>query len=152
VITRGIANVVIRHLSVHITQYESQFQNAVVDLWTKCGLIVPWNNPVEDIQRKLEFQPELFFIALCKGAVIGSVMVGYEGHRGWINYLAVVPRFQKRGYGKQLMTKAISELQKLGCGKVNLQVRTNNSLIIEFYQHLGFQIEDRINMGLRLVS
>lgn len=147
-----MANSVICHLSVHIIQYHSKFQNAVVDLWTKCGLIVPWNDPVEDIQRKLDFQPELFFIALCDGEVVGSVMVGYEGHRGWINYLAVLPRFQQRGYGKKLMKRAISELRKLGCVKVNLQVRSNNSSIIKFYQHLGFHIEDRINMGLRLAS
>lgn len=141
-----------RDLSFHITRYDPKFQNAVVDLWTNCGLIVSWNDPVEDIQRKIDFQPELFFIALRDGEVIGSVMVGYEGHRGWINYLAVLPRFQKRGYGKKLMMKALSELQKHGCVKVNLQVRANNSSIIEFYQCIGFQIEDRINMGLRLTS
>ena len=77
-------------------------------------------------------------------------MVGYEGHRGWINYLAVLPQFQKFGYGRMLIDKAFSELTRLGCVKVNLQVRADNVAIIEFYQHLGFQIEDRINRGMRL--
>jgi ribosomal protein S18 acetylase RimI-like enzyme len=62
--------------------------------------VVPQNDPVEDIQRKVVFQPELFFVALLSGKVIGSVMVGYEGHRGWLNCMAVLPEHQRRGYGR----------------------------------------------------
>ena len=94
-------------MSFQINRYSPEYQNAVVDLWNKCNLIVPHNDPIEDIQKKLDFQPELFFIALLSGRLIGSIMVGYEGHRGWINYLAVLPSFQKRGYGKKLVNKAI---------------------------------------------
>jgi ribosomal protein S18 acetylase RimI-like enzyme len=77
-------------------------------------------------------------------------MVGYEGHKGWINYLAGLPSFQKQSYGKQLINKAVAELQKLGCLKVNIQIRPNNTQVIEFYEHLGFRQGERINMGLRL--
>jgi ribosomal protein S18 acetylase RimI-like enzyme len=130
--------------------YRPEFQDIVVDLWRKCNLIVPWNDPFEDIKRKVEFQPELFFIGSMDGEVIGSVMVGYEGHRGWINYLAVSPNFQKRGYGRKLVEKAVEELRKLGCPKINLQVRRSNVQVIEFYKHLGFKEDDVTSLGLRL--
>lgn len=137
-------------MSFEIIGYDSKYQKAVIDLWKKCELIVPQNDPVEDIQKKLEFQPELFLIALLDGRLIGSVMVGYEGHRGWLNYLAVLPSFQKRGYGKKLVNKAIVELKKIGCLKLNLQVRKSNTPVIGFYKHLGFEEEERISLGMRL--
>lgn len=122
----------------------------MTDLWRKCGLIVSPNDPVEDIQKKLEFQPELFYLALLDGKIIGSVMVGYEGHRGWINYLAVLPSYQKKGYGRKLVEKAIEELKKLGCLKVNVQIRKNNASVIGFYEHLGFKDDNVVGLGLRL--
>ncbi len=137
-------------MSFRIARYGSEHQDAVVELWRKCNLIVPQNDPVEDIQRKLAFQPELFFVALFKENVIGSVMVGYEGHRGWLNYMAILPEHQKKGYGRRLVDKAIDELRKLGCLKVNLQVRRNNVSVIEFYKHLGFKDDDVISLGMRL--
>lgn len=138
-------------MTLSIIPYSNQYQTAVIELWQQCNLIVPSNDPIEDIQKKMEFQPTLFFIALLHDQVIGSIMVGYEGHRGWINYLAVLPSYQKQGYGKLLINKAITELRKLGCRKVNLQIRPTNLRVIEFYQHLGFKQEDRINMSLRLM-
>jgi predicted N-acetyltransferase YhbS len=75
---------------------------------------VPWNDPIDDIQNKLDFQPDLFLIALRDEQIIGSIMVGYEGHRSGINYLAVLPRFQKRGPGRKLVEIGISELNRLG--------------------------------------
>lgn len=133
-----------------ILKYSSEFRAAVVDLWKKCGLVVPQNDPVEDIRRKLEFQPGLFFVGLLDGGIVGSIMVGYEGHRGWINYLAVAPECQKHGYGRMLVQEAIRELKKKGCLKVNLQVRRSNTSVIEFYKHLGFKEDDVISLGMRL--
>jgi len=83
-------------MSFEIVRYDEVQQKAVIALWEKCGLIAPQNDPIEDIQKKLGFQPELFFIALLDRQVIGSVMVGCEGHRGWLNYLAVLPSYQRR--------------------------------------------------------
>lgn len=133
-----------------IVKYKSEHQDAVVDLWRKCNLIVPQNDPVEDIQKKLDFQPELFLVAVLDDNVIGSVMVGYEGHRGWLNYLAVLPDHQKRGYGRKLVERALDELRKLGCLKVNLQVRRNNVSVIDFYKHLGFKDDEVVGLGKRL--
>ncbi|UCF59515.1 MAG: GNAT family acetyltransferase [Candidatus Bathyarchaeota archaeon] len=137
-------------MSFEIISYDSKYQKAVIDLWKKCDLVVPQNDPVEDIHKKLEFQPELFFIALLKNKVIGSVMTGYDGHRGWLYYLAVLPEYQKRGYGRQLVEKAVKELRKLGCLKANLQVRTDNASVVNFYKHLGFKMEERVSLGMRL--
>jgi len=136
-------------MSFEIVRYDVRHQDAVVDLWEKCGLIIPQNDPVEDIQKKLDFQPDLFFVALLDERVIGSVMAGYDGHRGWLNYLAVLPPFQKRGYGRRLVKKAIVELKRIGCLKLNLQVRRSNASAVEFYRHLGFEEEDRISFGMR---
>jgi ribosomal protein S18 acetylase RimI-like enzyme len=137
-------------MEFEITRYTLDHQKAVVNLWEKCGLIVPQNDPIVDIQKKLEFQPELFFVALLEGQVIGSVMVGYEGHRGWLNYLAVLPQYQKQGFGKKLVDKAIEKLKRLGCLKVNVQVRMNNASVVDFYKQLGFKNDDVISLGLRL--
>ncbi|UCE96343.1 MAG: GNAT family acetyltransferase [Candidatus Bathyarchaeota archaeon] len=137
-------------MSFKIVRYTVKHQEALVDLWEKCGLIVPQNDPIEDIQKKIDYQPELFFIALLDDQLIGSVMVGYEGHRGWLNYLAVHPSFQKRGFGKKLVEKAIAELRKIGCLKLNLQVRRSNKRVIEFYKQIGFKEEERVSLGLRL--
>ena len=137
-------------MAFDIVPYSSEFQAAVIDLWKKCGLVVPQNDPVEDIGKKLEFQPDLFFVGLLDGKVVGSIMVGYDGHRGWINYLAVAPELQRRGYGGMLVQKAIQELKKMGCLKINLQVRRSNTSVIEFYKHLGFKEDDVISLGMRL--
>ncbi|UCD97085.1 MAG: GNAT family acetyltransferase [Candidatus Bathyarchaeota archaeon] len=133
-----------------INKYNKKHQGAIVDLWEECGLVVPQNDPIEDIRRKVNFQPELLFVAVLDGQLIGSVMVGYEGHRGWLNYLAVHPSFQRRGFGTKLVHKAIAELRKLGCPKLNLQVRKSNAPIIGFYRHLGFKEEERVSLGMRL--
>jgi len=130
--------------------FKPEFLNDVVDLWKKCGLVVPQNDPVEDIQRKVAFQPELFFIGLLDGKVIGSIMIGYEGHRGWINYLAIAPKYQRRGYGSQLVRRGIDELRRIGCLKVNLQVRNTNVAVINFYKRLGFKDDNVTSLGLRL--
>lgn len=137
-------------MKFEIVLYDPKYQEAVVKLWKECRLIVPQNDPVEDIQKKIAFQPELLFVALMDGTVIGSIMVGYEGHRGWLNYLAVLPRHQRHGHGRRLVEKAIDELKKMGCLKVNLQVRRSNFSAVEFYKHIGFKIDEVISLGKRL--
>ncbi|MGA2768220.1 MAG: GNAT family acetyltransferase [Candidatus Bathyarchaeia archaeon] len=137
-------------MSFEIVRYRSEYQDAIVDLWRECHLIAPQNDPVEDIQKKHDFQPGLFFVALLDEKVIGSVMVGYEGHRGWLNYLAVLPDYQKRGYGRKLVEQAIHELKKLGCLKVNLQIRRSNISAVEFYKRLEFTEDDVVSLGKKL--
>lgn len=124
--------------------------DAVVALWHACDLVVPWNVPERDIAAKLAFQPELFFVAERGGEIVGSVMAGYEGHRGQINYLAVRPDLQGSGLGRELMDFAERRLRELGAPKINLQVRAANRAVIAFYEALGYAIDETVNLGKRL--
>ncbi len=123
---------------------------AIVALWNACDLVVPWNVPEDDIARKLAFQPDLFFVAERGGEVVGSVMAGYEGHRGQINYLAVRPDLQGSGLGRELMEFAENRLRELAAPKINLQVRARNRGVIAFYESLGYSVDDTVNLGKRL--
>jgi ribosomal protein S18 acetylase RimI-like enzyme len=125
-------------------------QEAVVDLWTRCGLVRPWNDPRRDIARKLRVQPELFLVVEIEGAVTGTVMVGYDGHRGWINYLAVDPAARRRGLGRALMAEAERLLRARGCPKINLQVRADNVEVLAFYERIGFAQDAVASLGKRL--
>ena len=137
-------------MSFEIVKCNQNYQKALIELWRKCNLIVPQNDPIEDIRKKLEFQPDLFLIALLDGKLIGSAMVGYEGHRGWLNYLAVLPDYQNKGYGRKLVEKAIMELERLGCLKLNVQIRESNISAVRFYERLGFKEDHVVSFGLRL--
>jgi ribosomal protein S18 acetylase RimI-like enzyme len=137
--------------SMRIRAFQPTDESAVIDLWRRCGLVAPHNNPQLDIQRKLAVTPELFLVGTLDSGIVATVMAGYEGHRGWVNYLAVAPRLQKGGYGREIMEHAEGLLRDLGCPKINLQVRSSNKQVIEFYQRLGFSFDDVLSMGKRLV-
>jgi ribosomal protein S18 acetylase RimI-like enzyme len=123
----------------------------VVALWEACGLTRAWNDPHKDIARKLAVQPELFLVGVTDGAVMASVMAGYEGHRGWMNYLAVAPRFRGRGLGRALVVEVERLLLERGCPKVNLQVRATNLEAVSFYRRLGYAQDESISLGKRLI-
>ena len=133
-----------------IRPFQPNDLEAVVRLWNDCGLVVPGNDPHKDIQRKLNVQPEMFLLGCLNEQIIASVMVGYEGHRGWINYLAVHPDRQRSGIGKLMMEEAEELLRAAGCPKINLQIRSSNTAIIEFYNTLGFNTDDVVSLGKRL--
>ena len=125
-------------------------EKAVVELWGRCGLIVPQNDPRKDIQRKLRVRPDLFRVGLLDATIVAVVMIGYDGHRGWINYLAVDPEHRRKGFGRRLMKEAEELLRAEGCAKINLQVRTSNQEVVAFYNAIGFQQDDVVSLGLRL--
>ena len=133
-----------------IRQYSADNENAMVELWQRCGLTRPWNDPRKDIARKLKVNPELFLVGFVNGKVAASAVAGYEGHRGWVNYLAVDPDFQRKGLGRQMMQNVEQALAQTGCPKVNIQVRTGNLNAIEFYKNLGYKIDETASMGKRL--
>jgi len=138
-------------MQIEIRQYEVSDEIQVVQLWTECGLVVPWNNPHNDIQRKLDMQPELFLVGCLLKKIVATVMAGYDGHRGWINYLAVHPKHQHIGIGRRMMDEAEIRLIAAGCPKINLQVRSTNTNVIEFYKKIGFKADDVISLGKLLV-
>jgi len=134
-----------------IRAFDAADTDAVVQLWTDCGLVRPWNNPHRDIQRKVKEQPELFLVGEADGHVIATGMIGYDGHRGWVNYLAVTPTRQGAGLGRLLMAHAEELLTERGCPKLNLQIRAGNTAVIEFYRSLGYVEDEAISMGKRLI-
>jgi ribosomal protein S18 acetylase RimI-like enzyme len=135
---------------MHIRPFAAADENAVIALWERAGLTRSWNDPRKDIRRKLRVRPDLFLVAETAGVVIGAVMVGYEGHRGWISYLGVDPDHRRQGVGRALMTEAERLLRAEGCPKINLQIRTSNVQAIEFYRRIGFAMDDVVSMGKRL--
>lgn len=133
-----------------IRAYTPGDEKSVVELWHRCGLVTLANNPVCDIERKLKVNPELFLVGMVSGKVVATVMAGYEGHRGWINYLAVAPEQQRKGIGFRMMEEAEGRLRELGCPKINLQIRKSNSGVAEFYKRAGYSEDPAISMGKRL--
>ena len=130
--------------------FQSVDETAVIALWKRCDLVRPWNAPHRDICRKLKVNPEWFLVGLVDGRIVATVMAGYEGHRGWLNYLAVAAEFQRRGLARAMVAEAERLLRKAGCPKVNLQIRTSNQAVIEFYRPLGYSVDDVVSMGKRL--
>jgi ribosomal protein S18 acetylase RimI-like enzyme len=122
---------------------------SVKELWRICGLTVPQNDPDEDIDQKIRFQPELFFVGEYEGGVVASIMAGYDGHRGYMNYVGVHPDFRKKGFGSKMVEFVLSELRKKGSPKVNISVRTSNAKVMGFYRKLGFSEDPVIGMGHR---
>ena len=133
-----------------IREYRNSDKQAIISLWDECGLIAPQNDPAKDIERKLKVDPELFLVGVDEGEIVASVMGGYDGHRGWINYLAVKPSAQRKGYGQLIMEAVETLLTQKGCPKINLQVRTTNESVIAFYEALGFGNDNVVSLGKRL--
>ena len=138
--------------SAVIAAFAESDRAAIIELWHACGLTRPWNDPSKDIDRKLADPVGGFFVARLDGAVIGSVMFGYDGHRGSINYLAVHPSHQRAGLGRRLMHEAEAALLKLGCPKINLMVRRGNSGAVGFYEKLCYLQDDVVILGKRLIT
>ena len=137
---------------VKIRDFSVSDTEMVVALWNRCGLTRPWNDPYKDISRKMSDNNGAFWVADHAEVVVASVMIGYDGHRGSINYLSVVPEYQRSGLGAELMRRAENFLIERGCPKVSFCVRRNNEAVLAFYQELGYEIDDIHFLGKRLIS
>lgn len=135
---------------IEIRGFEESDSDDVVALWSACGLLRPWNDPRKDIARKLTVQRDLFLVGCAGGRIVGTVMAGYDGHRGWINYLAVDPAQRRQGIARSLVDAVETRLRARGCPKINLQIRADNREAIAFYQRIGFAEDASISMGKRL--
>ncbi|MDT0115537.1 GNAT family acetyltransferase [Microbacterium sp. PRF11] len=134
-----------------IRAFDPADEDAVVALWEEAGLTRPWNDPRADIHRKLRVQPELFLVAAEADRVVGSVMAGYDGHRGWLYYLAAADSHRGRGIGRALVAEAERLLEQMGCPKVQLMVRPDNLAARGFYDALGYEPFDTWATGRRIV-
>jgi ribosomal protein S18 acetylase RimI-like enzyme len=139
-------------MTVEIRSFAIGDTEAVVGLWETAGLTRPWNDPRKDIERKLTVQPELFLVAADGDQVVGSVMAGYDGHRGWLYYLATAPGRRGEGIGRRLVEAAENALVALGCPKVQLMVRPDNASARGFYDALGYESFDIWSTGKRLIA
>jgi ribosomal protein S18 acetylase RimI-like enzyme len=134
--------------AVSIRSFRAEDTDAVVQLWsTVFPDDPPWNAPELMIQQKLKVQPELLLVATTANTIVGAVIAGYDGVRGWIYHLAVAPECRRQGYATKLVRAAEDGLRKLGCKKINLQVRINNQEVVAFYRSLEYEFEERISMG-----
>lgn len=135
-----------------IRPYRPADRASVIRLWRDCNLLNPKNDPAKDILRKLKVKPGWFLIGEEDGKVVASVMAGYEGHRGWLNYVAVSPALRGKGHGRRMVERAEAVLKKAGCPKVNLQVRKGNEAVLGFYRELGYVEDEVVSMGKRFVD
>ena len=134
-----------------IRPYVESDEQDVATLWREVFPDAPeWNQPEADIRRKLSTQRDLFLVAVIDSELVGTTMAGFDGHRGWVYYVVVCKTFRRQGVATALMRHAESGLAKLGCSKVNLQIRASNHEAVSFYERLGYRIEERVSMGKRL--
>jgi ribosomal protein S18 acetylase RimI-like enzyme len=138
--------------SLNIRRFSINDEAEVISLWRRCHLIRPWNNPSRDIERKMKVNPELFLVGSIDDIIVAVAMGGYEGHRGWVNYLAVDPLYQRRGFGRLIIKAIEDKIYAMGCPKINVQIRKDNHSALEFYRHLGFITDETVSMGKRLVD
>jgi ribosomal protein S18 acetylase RimI-like enzyme len=127
-------------------------EEVVVALWRAAGLTRPWNDPHKDIARKLAAQPELFLVGELAGEIIATAMAGYDGHRGSVYYLAVSPAYQRGGHARAMMEEVERRLEQMGCPKLNLMVRRDNSVAIGFYERIGYDEQSVTTLGKRLIE
>ena len=134
--------------AIDIRPFEDADEAAVAALWREVFPDdPPWNEPALVMARKRDVQSDLFLVAMENGALAGTAMGGYDGHRGWIYAVAVRPDLRRRGLGARLMARLESALLELGCLKVNLQVRAGNEAVVAFYRRLGYRLEQRVSLG-----
>ena len=136
-----------------IRPFQIADKDAVIELWREVfPNEPPWNEPSAVIHRKLAFERQPFLVAAQEDTIVGTVLAGYDGIRGWIYHLAVASSMRRAGIARRLMMAAEDQLNALGCPKVNLQVRATNADVIAFYREIGYDIEDRVSMSKRLAA
>jgi ribosomal protein S18 acetylase RimI-like enzyme len=138
-------------MTLAIRPFRDEDRAAVTALWAEAFPDEPAHNVSADIiDRKLRVQPELFLVAITDDGLVGAVMAGFDGVRGWIHRLAVRAPARRTGVGTMLVKRAEAGLGRLGCRKVNLQVRATNAGVVAFYRADGYSVEDRISLGKHL--
>lgn len=139
-------------LTLQIRAFRDEDEAAVIALWQACGLTRAWNDPARDVARKRSVQRDWFFVGELDGRIVASAMAGYDGHRGWVNYLAVAPDQRGLGLARQLMARIEAALIEAGCPKLNLQVRADNAAALGFYAKLGYVQDPVVSLGKRLIQ
>jgi len=139
-------------MALKIRAYKSADRKKLIALWNECGLTRPWNPPDRDIDFCLKSKHGAILVGELDGKIAASVMVGHDGHRGWVYYVAADPKQQRAGLGRAVMAAAEAWLQKRGVPKVMLLIRPENKKVARFYKALGYQIEPRVLMSKRFAD
>ena len=116
---------------------------AVITLWQRCGLTRPWNDPASDIALARRNANSTILVGRADGAIVATAMVGHDGHRGWVYYVAVDPAAQGKGHGRTIMDAAEAWLRERGVAKLMLMVRQENARVQAFYEQLGYETQPR---------
>ena len=125
-----------------LRRYMPADQNDLVELWSVCGLLRPWNDALEDIHLCVTTPSSELVVADSAGPLIGSAMLGHDGHRGWVYYLAVHPNWQRNGIGRSLMSYAEGWMDQRQVPKIQAMIRADNLPVRGFYKRLGYQDDD----------
>lgn len=125
----------------------AQDETAVAELWKVCNLVAPYNDPISDLRFACKNPSSTVFVAVEGDHVVGTVMAGHDGHRGWLYYVATLPQRRHCGIAKRLIAAAEQWLQQQGIPKVMLLVREGNQMVMDFYSKLGFEVTPRVTMS-----
>lgn len=137
-------------MSMHVREYKTKDQAEVIALWDANGLTRPWNDPATDITLTVQGRESTLLVGLKNGAIMSSVMVGFDGHRGWVYYLCVDAAYRGRGHGRELMIEAEAWLRDRKAPKIQLMVRSDNRDAEKFYSALGYEMQSVTVLGKRL--
>lgn len=135
-----------------VRSFHERDRAAVIELWQRCDLTRPWNDPSLDIDRKVAVDPPGLLVGVDGETIVATVMAGYDGHRGWVNYLGVDPDRRGQGHATTMMRAAEALLIERGCPKINLQVRTSNTAAVEFYEAIGYSLDGVVSLGRRFTD
>jgi len=137
---------------MQIRQFQGNDEAAVIELWRRCDLLRPWNDPKLDIEHKIKQNDGLFLVGIIDHQIIATVMGGYDGHRGWLYLVGVDPAHRRQGYAREMISEMERLLRRRGCRKINLQVRETNQQVVEFYKCCGYSIDPVLSMGKRFAT
>lgn len=134
--------------NLSVRSYRAADANAVARLWDEVFRNDrPWHEPLADVRRKEAQRDELLLVGVVDDDVVATILIGYDGHRGWLYRVAVAESQRRRGFGRAMVAAAEQRLRALGCPKLNLQVEGSNRAVVGFYERLGYAVEDRVSMG-----
>jgi ribosomal protein S18 acetylase RimI-like enzyme len=137
-------------MTCKIKEFLEADRPSVIALWQRCGLTRPWNDPGTDIDLAVRELNATLLVGMADEAIIASLMVGFDGHRGWVYYLAVEPGWQRKGIGRQMMLAAEDWLKVRDAPKIQLMVRHDNGAALGFYEALGYAVQETTVLGRRL--
>jgi len=132
---------------LEIREIADQDVHSVIDLWQRCGLTRPWNDPAADIAFARSSENATVLLGISDGAIVASAMTGHDGHRGTVYYVSVDPDHRGRGFGRAIMAAAENWLASRGVWKLNLLVRADNTPVVACYEALGYEVEERVAMA-----